>query len=364
LILAGISIAMLTGKNGLLQKTMVAKEVSTESKEKEQIQIEVLGCYKEDMRLSIEIVKEKLGNNIKGLIIDDATQFPLKVTYTDTKNTYLIDENGKIVICKGILAKNVKDEPQNFYGKKVNYRANDVTGWQIFFADESNIFLIKEGFLPNTKVPFDRTELKANRETSVYWSNMPTFQNNWNQYRENIMTGGYDLEEDYNSSKKASVLLNVNNWSNLVNSLYADFAIGGPTLEMWVSSWNSLYPNDLVYCNNTGTYGYYVGKDSSTKANEISKSVMNITEGYNNNLYYPFRDASCSQADGVAYLLSSPSANTSNCLMSIWSDGALGFCNTWDNKISGYNPSLRPIIRLRSEMGLKASNNPDYDYDL
>ena len=65
LILAGISIATLTGENGLITKTSSAKEKTKQAEVEERVKIEVLGSYGTDGKIDINL----LNNNLKAHII-------------------------------------------------------------------------------------------------------------------------------------------------------------------------------------------------------------------------------------------------------------------------------------------------------
>lgn len=96
LILAGISIGMLSGSNGILQKATDAKTNTEKASEKEQLQIEVLVSYNKNGNLEIATLNSNIKNNIRGVTTDDATEFPLTVTYTATGNRYAVDEEGNV----------------------------------------------------------------------------------------------------------------------------------------------------------------------------------------------------------------------------------------------------------------------------
>lgn len=66
LILAGVTIATLTGNNGLLTKANHAKTETTEAGAKEQVQIATMGSYGSDGKIDRDSLKENL-KNIKGL---------------------------------------------------------------------------------------------------------------------------------------------------------------------------------------------------------------------------------------------------------------------------------------------------------
>ena len=87
---------MLSGDNSILQKATEAKTSTEKVNEKEQIQMEVLGSLNKNGKLEIAIVNSNIKSNISGVTTDDATEFPLTVTYTLTGNSYSVDEDGNV----------------------------------------------------------------------------------------------------------------------------------------------------------------------------------------------------------------------------------------------------------------------------
>ena len=94
-----------------------------------------------------------------------------------------------------------------------------------------------------------------------------------------------ELNSNFNS-KVVSTLINTANWDGYVNTSYADYAIGAPTLEMWVASWNAAYGDELKLYTNKNNTGYYVGT-SSNSTTSYSQSIKSITNWQKNTLYFP-----------------------------------------------------------------------------
>ena len=93
LILAGVTIATLTGDNGILGKANEAKTTNDEEKAKEQIKIAVMGSYGKDGELNYDDLKQNLGQiGITGL--PDTASYPLEVTLDGVIAE--IDENGEV----------------------------------------------------------------------------------------------------------------------------------------------------------------------------------------------------------------------------------------------------------------------------
>lgn len=93
LILAGVSINMLLGENGIITKAKEAKVESDKAVAKESVQIEVLGSYNGNGTLSIESLKENLG---KIGTVTSGDSFPVKVIVNGYELT--VTEKGKVTI--------------------------------------------------------------------------------------------------------------------------------------------------------------------------------------------------------------------------------------------------------------------------
>ena len=165
LILAGVTIATLTGNNGILGKANEAKTTNDEEKAKEQIKIAVMGSYGKDGELNYDDLKQNLGQiGITGL--PDTASYPLKVTLDGVKAT--IKENGEVEFGKTIEVGDYVD-----YDPTLEANASDLTytstadktgtnsdqefnattyksagyGWRILGVSNGKIRLISEEFI-------------------------------------------------------------------------------------------------------------------------------------------------------------------------------------------------------------------------
>ena len=94
LILAGVTIATLTGDNGILKKAGDAKTQTEQAKEDENLKIAIAGSYGTDGKLNLKDLKDNLEN--QGINYDkNNTGFPLEVTVNGEKKK--IDANGNII---------------------------------------------------------------------------------------------------------------------------------------------------------------------------------------------------------------------------------------------------------------------------
>ena len=98
LILAGVTIATLTGDNGILTKAQNAKTQNDKATVKEKVDLAIAASLDETGKINLEQLKTNL-NNVDGInpIKDDLTDssFPLEVTVDGTKVTIKKDSNGK-----------------------------------------------------------------------------------------------------------------------------------------------------------------------------------------------------------------------------------------------------------------------------
>ncbi len=98
LILAGISINMLTGQNGILKRAGEAKRRTGEAQERENIQVAITSAQTEDFAKESEITDETLRKEIKNTMGSDNN---LSGTgpwwYNGEKNDYIINKKGKIL---------------------------------------------------------------------------------------------------------------------------------------------------------------------------------------------------------------------------------------------------------------------------
>ncbi len=167
----------------------------------------------------------------------------------------------------------------------------------------------------------------------------------------------YELQSKNNNSRCVSTLLNSNNWSNYKDSgNKAEYAIGSPTVEMWMASWNNLYENidGKLYCNNTNSFGYYVGTSSIPSTCKIDENVMSQKKGYKKAMYYPH----IAGYNGTyGYWLSSSTASSSFGVIYVHGIGKVYQVNSL---YSAYNNpctyGVRPVVSLNSGIAVNATD--------
>ena len=262
LILAGVTIATLTGDNGILNQAGKAKDKTTEAESIERVQVEVAGSYGIDGTIDKEQLNKNL-KNINGLsyngnALSDRNKIAnLPATVTLNGYNIGIDANGGVEKIPEIIAK-IRANPQTYYGKKVtNYNANGKT-YRIFYVDKDNDF--KDGY--NTI--YLKADYSGIVSCSTSYDASKTLIKKMNPL---WATKGNTVEAETttisNENEQAAAwLCDPSKWTAYCDTDKANYAIGGPSVEMYVKSYNQTHGDDALGCqyqtNNVPGYGYKV----------------------------------------------------------------------------------------------------------
>lgn len=276
-------------------------------------------------------------------------------TLTGCGNNEIVEQNDNEDKKTSLFEKEEKITAEN-YGDKINYSANGIDDWKIFYNDGENIFIITSSLIPNSKVQDSiGLESRKNKYLGNYnviwdWDN-PEFTKYSGANSIDIdLAKKYQLEwierhpdgTNLNMNVVAS-LLDENNWSAFVDSNYAESAIGSPTLEMFVKSWNEKYPNrKLYYCD--GEYGYCIGEQE----NPTTNGVYGIEELKQDKLYNIAPEQLTD--DGSGFTLASPNARGEDRVCSV------GKSNVSLRDPFGDYEGVRPVVCLKSDVKLKNEN--------
>ena len=249
-------------------------------------------------------------------------------------------------------------KPEVKVGDTITYQTSlngqNLTEWKVFYKDEEHdkVYLILADYMPNSV-------LKDGSNNSI----IPNLS----------FSGTYNV---YSSSPRANLINAMTtraNWASLlkgtINGKSFDYssndyngtydAMGSPTLDLYVQSWNAKYPNNDTYPTNeiytgkrTGMsdtigWGYYVSRTNKTPT---STSVnMSGSEGYKSaaeadKLYYPHAGTS-DWNSCYGYWLASPSANLTNSVMRVYYDGRVSY-----SSYSYTYYAFRPLVCLPSSV--------------
>ena len=142
LILAGVSIATLTGPNGLLTRANDAKTETGKAGAKEKVQMEVAASYDNSGNLSKDMLNKNL-ENIEGITGIPIENFPATVVVDGYNVT--IDGNGKVTV-EGETTNPGEPNPPTPPAGDTAKPGEIVTGGNTEYTDETGTAVIPEGF--------------------------------------------------------------------------------------------------------------------------------------------------------------------------------------------------------------------------
>ena len=344
LILAGVTIATLTGDNGILNQAGKAKYKTTEAESIERVQVEVAGSYGLDGTIDKDQLNKNLGN-IAGLKIGESNfggeNIVKELPATVTLNGYdiVINANGGVEKIPEIIAK-IRANPQAYYGKKVtNYKANDsdTNTYRIFYVDKDNDF--KDGY--NTI--YLKADFLGRVSCSISYDASQTLIKRMNPLwatKENTVAAETTTISNRNE-QAAAWLCDPSKWTAYCDTDKANYAIGGPSVEMYVKSYNQTHGDDALGCqyqtNNVPGYIY-----------KVNNTIQNSGWYTNNNtLDYSmtYKSMYCGQNGNKTgyWWLASPSADSSDGVCAVYgNNAALGIDSYYH-----YN-GVSPLVSLKS----------------
>ena len=287
LILAGISIAMLTGNNGILSQAGRAKDRTREEGAREKIQLEVMGAYDKYGSINVEKLKTNLDNNvgadtskINDILIDGATTGKITV---DGKDFY-VDGNGNVLDYDGPEG---TDTPEKSTETTIDRRNGTI---DVVFLQNTSYAVSRTPNAPaldNTMVP-----VKYNTETKN-WIVCSKDDAEWYNYEVQSST-----TESGGSSKWANVMLtddivvekgettyDASAIKNLLTSNSLQTIVGATvTTEGSMLVWVPRYAYRITYKNSSGdVLGYSDSRGVVTKDGKTPSSYQTPTTSINVN---------------------------------------------------------------------------------
>ena len=341
LILAGVSISLVVGNNGVLTQATNAVEKNRKETAKEEVEMAWAGAksdywsewannsgFTKDASFYDTKLKSYLSSTGYNISVTDGEEegtYEVKYTSNDQNQpyTFIMDGNGKATaVGKGNAAEIASDSSN--IGKAVNYEktyTGSGSGWQILYANNSNVYIITTGSLtastlntPATGSTYsgtsdfsDLTKFPAVRDG---WLNK-IYGTTWTSSNLNMKATEYLLDST------------VTTWSGLAND-YAKWVIGGPTLELLVASYNAVNTSSPVTIGDLNTNGY----------------AQTISSGLTNTGSRPWNH-------GTHYWLACPSSDSEGHVRFVYA--ALAGVN---DAHYGNSIVFRPVVCLKSSVQL------------
>ena len=370
LILAGVTIAALTSENGIINQASKVKETSKVAKTEEEAKLEYSNLilekqmegHGEETELS-DVIGKLEENGYETGEKDGKNYIKIGEYYYEIKL-----ENAQVSIAKErtegitvgsskITAKKIAQtaDKTGIYGEKVtNYTCPNTTGvstWRIFYADAENIYLIADDYINIDNVP--KKEKIVDNDSSGNHSRL-SMQNVLSDYSRGATSIDSIIANKWLSSywknnststnpniKAVAYILDTNAWNPLYRGENAEYAIGGPTVEMFVKSWNDTHSGDKqIECEaESNSNGYKVKFANGS----YSTYIQGLAQNEYNSIYIKSDNSNAN-----AMWLASPSAHSSAYLMSANYYGRLS------NYYYGNDyPGFRPVVCLKSKVKLQ-----------
>ena len=153
--------------------------------------------------------------------------------------------------------------------------AAGVNKWLIFYADESNIYLIADDYIHKDYCPNSATQsiydngngykLSMNNVIDDYAGAASITNSTIKALNNDYFTKYGSQNSTYNNMKATAYMLDTNVWSVYAGEK-AEYAIGGPTIELFFKSYNKRYGTNYV-ASATSKTGYKVGSGSASGYN-------------------------------------------------------------------------------------------------
>ena len=296
--------------------------------------------------------------------------------YDGTNRGYYATLN---VVAPGDTAEDVASNPSKYYGQYVDYQpsnGNTEVKWKIFYAGQTpgkqtnNIYLIADDYISSTYAPKGKggTKLYTKGIYKVSFADIIQDYSGSSDITNSLVRPWITFLKSYPSStnrnmKAVAYMLDTKVWSTFTDSEgKAEYAIGGPTLDLFCASYNQKYSDKTMqyktYPPGSMQQGYEI--KWSTELNYHPNTGIDGLPT-NDGLYVI---NSTSKADSM--WLASPFAGYHGQyydyeVMIVTSYGAVAsnYYNgggTWSDAEDG----LRPIVCLKSDVKLQKLSDGTY----
>ena len=245
------------------------------------------------------------------------------------------------------------DITKDDYGKTITgYKCTNggaVDKWQIFYADGNNVYIIASDYIPYEYMPSGTLGHKANQGihpgAGYFTDVLPDYAGSesiTDTSIKNLNNSFYsqNLKSTNNNMKSVAYMLDTKAWEDFAGE-DAEYAIGGPTIELYFNSYNKKYGTN--YVSKANSTGYLIGSSTA------SATSLNLSKTDDKLFVEP--DINKAKAMWIA----SPSSSGANNLIAVNNSGTVG-TNAYNNNDCGF----RPIVCLKSETEFLKNGNDSF----
>lgn len=326
------------------------------NEQEDKIKIEITYTKNGIARILDEKGKELKFTKENGIIYADTGD---EGVYDSTYSFIIIDMNGNIqkVNVTGIMPK--------YYGKLVtNYQCaadEEYSGlkWRIFYKDKENIYLIADNYVPYDNLPNSTggTALtKQGNYSAVFTSILNDYTGsewiikNTNENAIKWLNWVTEYPDSTNTNIKVTAyMMDTDSWSDFAGD-NAEYAIGGPTLELFCASYKQTHPDRYIECDSNNPIGYTMNWNQESQVQHIYGVPIDDFDGI-------YVKGNTSNAAGM--WIGSPAWFNAESILRSHSNG--DFHGTFYNAAQVHgNLGFRPIVCLSADVQLKELSNKVY----
>ena len=339
LILAGVSIAMLTGQKGILTQAQNAKTTTDNKSAEEKVKLAIMGARADDGTLTVGKLRTELAN-YGGTVEGDT--FP--VTATVDGKSFTVDANGNVTSAGSSAVPNPPASTENGTlgavtgNEKTNTTVKDSLGNQVVVP--AGFKVVNKDANVTDGIVVEDVSHSATAGSQFVWIPVGEVIKDSAGNKETITLGRYDFDDKGNAT-----------------------AYSGRFTEDTATNHNSEYKNTIAkdiedFKNkvNNITHGYYIGRyearDKSATSARTSSSVETnqLVCTANNYVYNYITQPKAAELSRGMY---SDSNFESDLMNSYAWDTAIVFLQKFDNRAN--KTSLKPYSRQTSLNGSLAS---------
>lgn len=295
LIITGVSVSVLLGRNGTIKESTVAKDKTNKAYAEECVMTEVSGSYDKFGRINLDELNSNLRKNLENIELkaEDGSYSALTEENRITKLPSIVKYRGYDVEITGEASVTLTEEDDGEDVDPVDPEVNEpekekltlekvdqmVEDYTYFCKDDENYYFIYDEYLPKEKIPTSEKIGTGTRDYNVFAKNKCTPEEFVRWLRgEGEYEHAWDSLEEEIKNKLVSQGVAREDLANLRLT-------GGPTPKQFKDAYNERYESkgkfDLVGDDSKG-YKYSLNGTTETTINVKNKDV------YKNKLFFPY----------------------------------------------------------------------------
>ena len=348
LILAGVSIAMLTGQNGILTQAQNAKTTTANKSSEEKVKLSVMGARADDGTLTVGKLRAELAN-YGGTVEGDT--FP--VTATVDGKSFTVDANGNVTVSGSSTVPNPPASTENgtlgtVKGSETkNTTVKDSLGNQVVVP--AGFKVVNKDANVTDGIVVEDVSHSATAGSQFVWIPVGEVVKDSAGNKETITLGRYVFNADESGSVNTELSKTEPGDQLKTSSSASNYFIEG----LKDSTTSNTHAKDIEDFKNkvtNTTHGYYIGRYESRKNG--TQVTVKASDTVYNNITQP-------DAATVSRGMYSSDSNFESDLMNSYAwDTAIVFLQKFDNRAN--KASLKPYSRqnsLNTSLASQGTNN-------